>query len=319
MQLSTTSKMDGKGANVPSKWIREVARDRRPVCVDTQYFKLSPGFSLETLEQAINYKPKKGDVFIATYPKNGTTWMQQIVYLIQHDAIPPETFDDLYANSVFLEMFGPQGLQAMKPPGSIKIHLPADLAPFSDDAKYIVVVRNPKDTCTSFYHHHRGLDKYYHFTGDLNDFFDLFIGGQVEFGDYFHFVTTWLKKKDKANVMFITYEYMKKNPVDAIRKVAHFIDEKYGRRVETDEKYLQDIVHHSSVSEMKRRYPAFLSAGTTTNFSLVRKGQVNDWKSQLTHEQSKLISQRFREEAERNPLLMTLWDDYSWLEDDLKE
>ena len=307
--------MNSTSADVPSKWIREVPQDRQPVCVDTKYFKLSSAFEIETFEQALTYKPKKGDVFVTTYPKNGTTWMQQIVYLIQHDAIPPETFEDLYANSVFLEMFGLQGLQSMEPPGSIKIHLAAELAPDSDDAKYIVVVRNPKDACTSYYHHTRGLDKFYQFKGDLNDFFDLFIGGQVEFGDYFHFINSWLTKKDQPNVMFITYEFMKKKPADAIRKVAYFMDEKYGHRVDTDQKYLRDILHHSSVSEMKRRYRYF-SGGTSTGFSLVRKGQVNDWKGQLTREQSESISQRFKEEAEKNPLLTTVWDDYSWLDDD---
>lgn len=309
--------MNSTCADVPSKWIREVPVHRRPVCIDTRYFKLSSAFKLEILEEAINYKPKKGDLFIATYPKNGTTWMQQIVHLIQHDAIPPETFADLYANNVFLDMFGLEGLQGIKPPGSIKTHLAAELAPYSDDAKYIIVVRNPKDACTSYYHHTKGLDKFYQFEGDLNDFFDLFISGQVEFGDYFHFINSWLEKKDQSNVMFITYEYMKKNPADAIRKVAYFIDEKYGRRVDTDEKYLQNILLYSSVSEMKGRFGP--RPASSSGFSLVRKGQVNDWKSQLTREQSKLMSQRFKEEAEKNPLLMSLWDDFSWLEDDLSE
>lgn len=303
--------------DVPSKWIRQVPVHRQPVYVDTRYFKLSGVFKLELLEEAINYKPKKGDLFIATYPKNGTTWMQQIVHLIQNDAIPPETSAHLYANNFFIDMLGLEGLKSIKQLGSIKTHLPAELAPFNDDAKYIVVARNPKDVCTSYYHHHKKLNRFYQFDGDFNDFFDLFIGGQVEFGDYFHFINSWLTKKDQPNVMFITYEYMKKNPTDAVRRVAHFIDEKYGHRVDTDQEYLEKIVNYSSASEMKHRYdPRTDSSGGS---SLVRKGQVNDWKNHLNREQSKLLSQRFKEEAEKNPLLMSLWDDYSWLEDDLNE
>lgn len=308
--------MNIASANVDAKWIREVPLERRPVYKDTPFFRMCNDFNFQYSLEASQYKPKEGDVFIATYPKNGTTWMQQTVYLIQHDGVPPETFDDLYANSVFFEQSGLKGVEAIKSPGSIKIHMSADIAPFSDVAKYIVVVRNPKDSLVSNYYHHVGFDKFYNFKeGKFDDFFDLFLGGQVEFGDYYHFVNTWLAKKHLPNVFFITYEHMKKDPKDAIRKVAYFIDEKYGKRIDQDNKYLEDILHHSSISEMKRRFANSLEFGTTTGYSLVRQGVNNSWKGMFSQEQSKLISQRFTEEAEKNPLLMTLWDDYTWLHD----
>ena len=307
--------MNSTSANVDAKWIREVPSNRRPVYKDTPFFRLCMGLQYEDCLAASTYKPKSGDVFIATYPKNGTTWMQQLVYLIQHDAIPPNTFNDLYANSVFFEQMGLKAVEAIKQPGSIKIHLAAELAPFSADAKYIVVVRNPKDSLVSNYNHHVGFDKFYEFKGDFNDFFDLFLGGQIEFGDYFHFVNSWLRKKHLPNVFFITYEEMKNNPAESVRKVAYFLGEEYGKRVDEDDKYLRDILHHSSIGEMKKRYHDSLEFGSTSGYSLVHKGLSNSWKSMFTEEQSKLISQRFIEEAEKNPLLMTLWHDYTWLHD----
>lgn len=307
--------MNSTSADVDEKWIRDVPVDRRPVYKDTPFFRLCMGLMYENCLAASTYKPRSGDVFIATYPKNGTTWMQQIVYLIQHDAIPPNNFDELYANSVFFEQMGLKAVEAIKPPGSIKIHLAAEIAPFSDAAKYIVVVRNPKDSLVSNYNHHVGFDKFYEFKGNFDDFFNLFLAGQVEFGDYFHFVNSWLKKKHLSNVFFITYEQLKKNPTECIRKIAYFLDEKYGKRVDEDEKYLQDILHHSSLGEMKRRYQNTLEYGTSSGYSLVHEGISNRWRKMFTREQNKLLSQRFIEEAEKNPPLMTLWDDYTWLHD----
>ena len=34
-----------------------------------------PFVTQEIFDSAISYKPEKSDLFVATYPKNGTTWM----------------------------------------------------------------------------------------------------------------------------------------------------------------------------------------------------------------------------------------------------
>ena len=50
--------------------------------------RLPPGVSAATVRNIIeNVSVKKDDVFVATYPKCGTTWMQQIVKLIWNNGI----------------------------------------------------------------------------------------------------------------------------------------------------------------------------------------------------------------------------------------
>lgn len=241
------------------------------------------------------------------------------MYLIQHDAILP-TYDQFMTNSVFLEYLGKKAAENRSSPGSIKTHLPFELSPWNDNSKYIIVIRNPKDVVVSFYYHTKGMDKFYDFTnGSFDDFFDLFISGQVEFGDYFHHVNSWIRKRHLKNVFIITYEYMKKNPKESISKIANFISPEYGKKVDSDENFLQKIIDNSSVNLMKKNFkPMDEFVSTNKDFTFIRKGQVNDWKNLMSEEQNKLLNERFNEEANKEPYLLQLWDDYSWLNDSVQ-
>ena len=100
---------------VDAKWIKEVPEERRPCYYDTPYFKMSKAFEKQVFLTSLTYEAKEGDLFIATYPKNGTTWTQNIVHLIHHQGKPPETFDDLWKDSVFLEMKGKEAVETINP------------------------------------------------------------------------------------------------------------------------------------------------------------------------------------------------------------
>ena len=40
-----------------------------------------PFVTQEIFDSAISYKPEKSDLFVATYPKNGTTWMVRTFFI----------------------------------------------------------------------------------------------------------------------------------------------------------------------------------------------------------------------------------------------
>ena len=65
-------------------------------------------------------------------------------------------------------------------PRVFKTHLPHDLVPKPRDEatkpRYIYVMRNPKDTAVSFYHHYQLLPRTKHRSWD--EYFELFIKGQ---------------------------------------------------------------------------------------------------------------------------------------------
>lgn len=84
--------------------------------------------------------------------------------------------------------------EAMPRPGAFKTHLPFRLVPWSDKAKYIYVTRNPKDTCVSAFHHMKNLPVN-GFEGNFDEFFEHFLSGDIDLGDYFDHVLGWYEHR----------------------------------------------------------------------------------------------------------------------------
>ncbi|KAG8177592.1 hypothetical protein JTE90_028313 [Oedothorax gibbosus] len=206
-----------------------------------------PMFTEENVKSAQNYRPRDDDVIVVTYPKCGTTWTQVILSLIftQGD---PEGAKKLFASSPFLEHQGSKEAETLERPCILKTHLPFGRAPWSDKAKYICVSRNPKDCCVSYFHHY----KVHHSSLDFDHFFEMFIEGRVNFGDYFDYLKIWEEQRKNANILFLTYEEMKEDTKAAILKMASFLDdEKYGEALRGNGNILNDILKYSSPENTK--------------------------------------------------------------------
>ena len=46
-----------------------------------------PFVTQEIFESAISYQPEKSDLFVATYPKNGTTWMVSNSFCLKQNSL----------------------------------------------------------------------------------------------------------------------------------------------------------------------------------------------------------------------------------------
>ncbi|GBL76482.1 Sulfotransferase 1 family member D1 [Araneus ventricosus] len=135
----------------------------------------------------------------------------------------------------------------MTRPGAIKTHLPYHLTPRSEEAKYIYVTRNPKDCCVSYYHHMKSIPGH-GFNGTFDQFFELFISGRIDYGDYFDHLLAWYKHRKDPNVLFMTYEEMKENPETAVLKMASFLDEeKFAKPLKDYPEKLSNVLKSSVV------------------------------------------------------------------------
>ncbi|GIX71494.1 sulfotransferase 1C2 [Caerostris extrusa] len=297
-------------------------------------FRMPHVFSEESFRSATQYKPRPDDVFLITYPKCGTTWAQQIIGLIFKQDELHNLKGKLFGEDPFLELRGAKSAETMARPGVIKTHLPFNLAPWSDEAKYIHIARNPKDCCVSFYHHNMS----HGFNGSFDQFFEMFLSGKINFGDYFDHLLSWFEHRNDPNVLFLTYEDMKKDPANSILKIASFIDEeKYGEPLKKDFEKLNKILEYSSFQYMKEAAnnrkvkskedktlnseACQASAHTSEKENhgpkhvksvmsrLVRKGVVGDWRNHFSEEQNERLNQKFAEKTKGTDL-ENIWMNY---------
>lgn len=103
------------------------------------------------------YKPRPGDVVVATMPKAGTTWTQRIVSLLIFQSATPVPIMQIHPwvdcrhqipIDVMISM-----LEAQTHRRSMKSHLPFDALPIYDEVKYIHTARGGLDACFSFHNH----------------------------------------------------------------------------------------------------------------------------------------------------------------------
>ncbi|EEC12321.1 sulfotransferase, putative [Ixodes scapularis] len=225
---------------------------RKKVYRDVGGLYLSPGFHEACVRSALSYKPLPGDVFIVSYPKCGTTWMQHIVYNILNGHPPPSSMMDCSEQMPFLEFQGAESAWKMPRPGAIKTHMPFHLHPFSTSAKYFYICRNPYDCCVSFYHHTRRVPEYDFQDGTFDEFFEMFVNGKADFGDYFDHLMSWYAHRNDPNVLFLTYEALKKDTATWVLKIASFLGEGYGDKLRGDHESLNGILKKTRFESMKR-------------------------------------------------------------------
>ncbi|XP_055944960.1 sulfotransferase 1C4-like isoform X2 [Argiope bruennichi] len=238
---------------MPSKTdIRKMSSNCIPHYIRVEGLRFAEGFDPDTIRSALDYQPRPYDVFVVTYPKCGTTWMMQIALLILHEGQLPESTEEYFACTPYLEMLGAEVVEKMPRPSPIRSHLPFDMIPFAKHAKYIYVARNPKDCCISLYHHTKMFPAYGFSNGSFDDFFKVFIRGETDYNDYFDHLLSWYEHKDDDNVFFITYEQLKDDTKGAVMQIADFLGPQYGKMVRENSKILNNILHYSSFDFMKQ-------------------------------------------------------------------
>jgi hypothetical protein len=197
------------------------------------------------------------DVWVISYPKNGTTWTQAMVWLLCNNLDYKKAKEIHIANRFpFLEIGGlielPQGrdpyqrILDMPSPRFIKSHLPVAFLP--DDIwvkkpKMVYVRRNPKDVIVSYFHHWHNFAGY---TGTVEDYAKDFLKDLCQYSPYLDHIIEYTKL-DYPNILHLSFEDMKRDLRGAVDKVCDFFDKKY-----TDDE-LDALCEHLEFKNMKGR------------------------------------------------------------------
>lgn len=236
--------------------------------------------------------------------------MRYIVWSIQNKAqLPMPSMRQLSQIAPFIEMDGTADLEKQASPRTMTTHIPFHVCPQHPQAKYIYVARDPRDACVSFFHFNKvlkGLDP--SLAGSsFEQFFDKFVRGDLPYGDFFDHVKDWWSRRGDANVLFTTYEQMKKDPRSVVLQVARFIsdpDHDYeAMLLQNDASLLNLVIENTSFAYMKKnvRLPfgpgdsspsVDVRSGREEEISFFRKGIVGDWNSHLSAQQLKRLAKR---------------------------
>ncbi|KAB5558898.1 hypothetical protein PHYPO_G00022550 [Pangasianodon hypophthalmus] len=243
---------------------------------------MSPPANLDALK---DLEAREDDVMLVAYPKCGCNWMVGVLRKIMTTC--GYTVPD---RPPLIEFYPPdtQKIVAQAPSRRLLAsHLHPDDIPVSfktSKTKMLVVFRNPKDTAVS----------YYHFTNknpvlpnaeSWDKFFSDFITGEVGWGSYFDHALGWEKHMDDPNVLIVTFEELKENLLEGVKKIADFFSFTL-----TDEQ-IKAITGESTFRAMQSS-----SETSHGNFASIifRKGEVGDWKNHFSEAQSKQMDEEFK-------------------------
>ncbi|XP_039247953.2 sulfotransferase ssu-1-like [Styela clava] len=269
----------------------------------------------KSFDAAISYQARAGDIFLCTYPKCGTTWVQTALLGMKYGRplAKNEKLDIMFPH---LELDGIDAVENVEdPPRMIKTHLLFDMTPWNPQSKYICVVRNPKDCFASYFYHTIGFTYLYHYEdGKFDDFFELLIIGKVDFGDFFDFATRWwAMSNEKSNVLYVLYEDLKYDPHGEFLKIAQFLGDEWAEKVTKNGNELLDaIVNFTSFKNMSQRN---YHTQRPAELPFFRKGVIGDWKNLLTKSQSERVDEKMEQSGKKYPGFNKLWDKYA---EDLK-
>ncbi|KAL1138260.1 hypothetical protein AAG570_009949 [Ranatra chinensis] len=267
-------------------------------------------------ERIYNLNVRPDDVWLVSYPRTGSTWVQEMVWCICNDfkseasktisqmrtplleltailANEEGSWKDNFPNSV-------DQVENMPSPRFIKTHLPWGLLPAQLEQvkpKIIYVARNPKDMCISYYHYCKLIHK---LNGSVEEFCELLLDGTAPIGPLWDHILGFWEKRNEPNIQFLKYEDVKKDVRGTIEKMADFL----GKSLSEDD--IISLMDHVSFKKMRnnpalnlepllklKNGPSFEMNGDS-NF--IRKGQVGDWKNYMSED----LSQRFDKWMETN-------------------
>ncbi|MFB2921270.1 sulfotransferase domain-containing protein [Aerosakkonema funiforme] len=255
-----------------------------------------------------NFEPRDDDIFVCTYFKSGTTWMQQIVAMLifQGENLPiPLSEMSIWVDNSLPKKEKILLLQEQNHRRIIKSHLPIDAILFYPQCKYIYVGRDGRDIFISLFNHYKNAsDLYFEAANntlrligdplpecpdDPLEFWKNWISkGWFEwekdgypFWSLFYNVQSWWNYRHLPNILFVHFANLKKDLAGEIRRIATFLD------IEIDPNKFNSIIEKCTFEYMKKNPDSILAPfkgaawkGGASTF--INKGTNGRWKDVLT-------------------------------------
>ncbi len=166
-------------------------------------------------------------------------------------------------------------------------------------AKFIVVIRNPKDLFVSLYHYYRMNIRLGLFPGTWHEFFELVEDSRLVYGNYFDWYRGWWLERRRNNVWFVKYEDAKKCPAAVVKEMSDYLDQQLSEDVIMKVAKETSFENMRGNGEVKKNIIGASQKEFRTEISdFFRKGAVGDWKEYFSQEESEFIDRLYKENFE---------------------
>lgn len=228
------------------------------------------------------------DIFLASYPRSGNTWVRFILgTILTGEKITWENMEefvpDIYRNTDW-------ELKKNVRPRIIKSHHSYD----SRYNKVVYLVRDVRDVLLSYYNYHKKFNK---LPNDyrLDKFIKKFINGDLDdFGSWGENVNSWISngEKVKNGLELFRYEDLKDNTFAEIKRMVDFLN------IVATDKEIADAIEWSSFSNMRKledkQEDSDLFKNADKKKKFTNKGDYGYWKNELNDNQIKIITKEYR-------------------------
>lgn len=285
--------------------------------IDVEGFMLGEKI-LEVKDAILEMEVRDSDIWICSFPRSGTTWMQETVWMIANNLNYDKANNEiLHIRSPFLEMHQVQNWNRIKAtfpdsfkgigtsvdltdkssdPRVIKTHLPWHLLPKQMQTgekkpKIVFVYRDVRDVCVSYYHHLKVFENAF---GDFDEYAETFMQGKVLYGPYWEYLSGF---EDRPNMLTVRYEDLRKDLKSELSRLGKFL----GKRL--DGEALDQLADHLSFEAMKKN-PAVnqekLLGSLKPGQGFIRKGIVGGYREVFSLELNAKFNRWIAQNANKN-------------------
>jgi hypothetical protein len=222
------------------------------------------------------------DVFLASYPKSGNTWLK---FLLCQLATKAEV--DFQTAEELLPGIGHQQHSKGILPSSgrlIKTHEPYR----SEYRKAILLVRDGRDVLVSYYYHNVRVGR---LTGEFGDSLPILLEGKTDFyGSWHDYVHSWLDSKvyQNGDVCLVRYEDCLSTPNEVLERICGYLG------ITATSAEIQAAIDANTADKMRAKEAAGDDSIVKHKKPVffVRKASKGNWRDYFSPEQHDLFMQK---------------------------
>lgn len=241
-----------------------------------------------------NLEVRPDDIWVATFSRSGTTWLQELVWLVannldfdtarvvsltkryayiehptQKSEIRAESTDPNAPRATYEDF---RSLPNLASPRYVKSHLPLSLLPpkLLETAKVFYVARDPRDVAVSFHFAHK-LFRYFDDSVEFKEFWNLFKNDLIIHTPIFPHIEEAWQKRDHPNMMFLFYEDMQNDLRNVIDRVCLLLNKEYSNEQK------QQLIDYLHFDNMKKKPIVKADDKKENEITFFRKGKSGNW------------------------------------------